>query len=329
MIMNRVLLLVSFLMLIKAGNSQNTFDTKTFHETFKKIYADGQKGFPETKGAYNGYLSSFYTFYKAKTLLPGADSGQVSEPVTVGYPFVKYSFKSSKTLAEARAKEAKLHTALRNGWGSPLTQVKRTDTVKQFVFYKNIFYKNAEAAKLFYAEFDTYIVFEKGKWLLELTINGVRADNVKSVITEVPAEPQLEKKIMDLLVSMDNFFTSEQKKQINTTQYYTEYESQFSLFGKYGKVKVRPFETSFSYNAGSEIISTPANAKTIYEKLLSIFKSSGRFTFNQEIKEGNRTYIFATASNNKNIVAPYTLILEYYATEGLPSVGFLITRKKV
>lgn len=326
--MKRILSLILFLTLQKTGYSQNTFDTKTFHEAFKKIYVDGQKGFPETKGAYNGYLSSFYTFYKAKTLLPGADSGQVSEPVTVGYPFVKYSFKPSKTFAEASTKEANLHTALRNGWGSPLTQVKRTDTVKQFVFYKTIFYKSAEAAKIFYAEFETYIVFEKGKWLLELTINGVRADNVKPAITEVPAEPQLEKKIMDLLVSMDNFFTSEQKKQISTTQYYTEYESQFSLFGKYGKVKVRPFETSFSYYAGSEIISTPANAKTVYEKLLSIFKNSGRFAFNQEIKEGSRTYIFATASNNKNIVAPYTLILEYYATEGLPSVGFLITRKK-
>ncbi|MBK6936628.1 MAG: hypothetical protein IPH18_06880 [Chitinophagaceae bacterium] len=326
--MKRILLLVFFLMLLKTGNSQNTFDTKTFHEAFKKIYTDGQKGFPETKGVYNGYLSSFYTFYRAKILLPGADSGQVSEPVIVGYPFVKYSFKPSKTLAEARAKEAKLHSALRNAWGSPLTQVKRNDTVKQFVFYKTIFYKTAEAARLFYAEFDTYIVYEKGIWLLELTINGVRADNVKSVITEVPAEPQLEKKILDLLVSMDNFFTSEQKKQINTTQYYTEYESQSSFFGKHGKVKVRPFETSFSYNAGSEITGTPANAKTVYEKLLSFFKNSGRFAFNQEIKEGNRTYIFATASNRKNIVPPYTLILEYYATEGLPSVGFLITRKK-
>lgn len=326
--MKRLLLLASFLMLLKTAISQNSFDTKKFHDAFKKIYADGQKGFPETKGAYDGYLSSFYTFYKAKNLLPGADSGQVSDPLTVGYPFVKYSFKPSKTLAEARTKETNLHKALSNAWGSPLTQVKRTDTVKQFVFYKTTFYKNAEAAKLFFAEFDTYLVFEKGVWRLELNINGRRADNIKSVSAEVPAEPQLEKKIQNLLISMDNLFINEQKKKINTNQYYTEYESLSSLYGKYATVKVRPFETSFSFQVNTEIAGNPANAKALYEKLLSIFKNSGRFSFKQEIKEGTRTYIYAEAINRQPLVIPYTLILEYYSSESFPSVGFLITRKK-
>lgn len=316
--------------LVATGIAQNPFATSAFYDSFKKIYADGQKGFPVTRGALINETGIFYDNYKVNTRLPQADSGRLSQPQTIGFPFVTWYFNAGKTLALARAKEANLHAALRTAWGSPLTEINRTDTLKQFVFYRKYFYRHPEAVKRYEFEFDTYLVLENGSYQLCLNING-RNDIKPATPVAKPrlTEPDLDKKIREVLASMDNQFADEKGTTLSQNQYYTEYESHTTVYGQKCKLKDRQFEISWNFTAGQELLTDGEEAKAIYNKLLAVFTGTGRFAFRPETKESSRTYLFASENVTKKFSSSrYSLVLEYYNTPGSASVSFLITRQK-
>ncbi|MBL7747511.1 MAG: hypothetical protein JNM19_08815 [Chitinophagaceae bacterium] len=328
--MRKTASLLLFLAMVTTGLAQNPFATNTFYDEFKKVYGDGQNGFPATKGAWINETGIFYDNYKVTTRLPGADSGKLSIPQVIGFPLVAYYFKPSGTLAAAKKSETNLHVAVKTAWAAPLIEVKRTDTLKEFIFYKTLFYKDVAAQKRFEPEFETYIVKEKGVYLLVLTING--RNEPKPVVTVnkpglVESDP--DKKIRDILAAMDNLFANEKGVQLSQNQYYTEYESLTTVYGQKCKLKDRQYEISWNFTAGSQLLSGPEEAKAIYDKLLAVFTGTGRFVFKQEIIEGSRTYIYASEKTVKQFTTSrYSLVLEYYNTPGLASVSFLINRQK-
>lgn len=322
-------------LLVCAGlisSAQNPFATSVFYSAFKKVYADGQKGFPATKGAWINETGIFYDNYKVNTLLPLADSGRLSQPLTfgIGYPFVTFYYNAGKTLAQAKVKEARLHDALRTAWSTPLTETSRIDTLKQFIFYRKYFYTNPEAIKRSAFEFNTSLVQENGLYILGLTINGKNETAATpSAAKTTLYEADLDKKIKEVMTAMDNLFTNEKGTEISQNQYYTEYESRTAVYGQKCKLKDRKFEISLNFTAGPELLSGPEEAKAIYDKLLAVFTGTGRFVFKPEMKEGSRTYVFASENVTKKFsTSRYSLVLEYYNTPGMASVSFLINRKK-
>jgi len=328
--MKRTLSFFLVMAIVAEAASQNPFATNAFYDAFRKVYADGQKGFPITKGAWINETGIFYDNYKVTTMLPGADSGRLSLPQVLGYPLVTYYFKPSVTLAEAEKKAANLQAAVKTAWLSPVIAVKKTDTLKNFLFYKTYYFENEDKAKRFESVFETYIVKDKGKYQLALTVNG-KSEPPGSKPEGKPrlTEDDLGKKIRDILASMDKFFADEKNVQLSQTQYYTMYESRTLVYGQKCKLKDRKYEISWNFSAGPELLSGPEEAKAIYDKLLAAFSSTGRFSFKPEVKEGSRTSVFASEPVTKQFTSSrYNILLEYYNTPGLASVSFLITRQK-
>lgn len=327
-----------FTLLLIAGlvsSAQNPFAKQAFYDAFKKVYADGQKEFIETTGMFRNEMNSYYSFHLPKTLLPGSDSGQVYLPLSIGTPFITYYFPPSKKLADAKLKEKNLHDAIKTAWGIPvLLEVKKTDTLKQSIQYRTFFYKNREDIKNYLSVLDTYIFFENGAYQLRLNVNGANTPPpppVKETKRGLPAEPELDKKIQSLMAGLSNFFADERSVQIGKNEYYTMYDSRTTFYGIKGKIKDRTFEASFNFNADSPGLSGPDEAKAVYEKLKELFIKTGRFSFNQEIKEGTRTYIFGSenTSGQRWKTASFTLVIEYYSSQETPSVSFLLTSKKL
>jgi hypothetical protein len=313
---------------VQIGVAQNQYANKPFYDSFKKIYADGQKGFTATKGAALNEFSSFYFFHKVNTLLPGADSGKLSVPQVIGFPIVTYYFKAGKTLFAAKANEARLKAAIKTAWGYPLIEIEKKDTIKPSVFYKTFFYLTQDAVKNFESIFDTYLVMEKGTYILGLNINGnTDALPAPKVPTAKLAEANLDKKIKELLVSMDKLFADEKAVVLSKNQYYTEYESRSTIYGQKSKLKDYGFEVSFRFDANKQALSGPEEAKAVYEKLLAALSATGRFTFKPAVKENYRTYVIAFENVTDAWKSKVTLLLEYYDSPFLPSVSFLLTRK--
>lgn len=333
--MKRIWLIPALFLLAVKSPAQNSFASKAFYDAFKRIYADGQTGFPLTKGKQIPEAAIFYDYYKVNSLLPGADSGRLAWPQSLGYPLATYYFTAGKSPAQARAKESQLHTALKTAWGSPLSEVNRNDTAGNLVYYRTYFYRDRAAASVSFSEFDTYLVSVNGSYQLVVNINGRNAAGISqpAVITPKatapkPAEPELETKVRSILASMDQRFADEKAEQTEQNEYYTLYRSRIELYGKKSVLKDRKFEISFRFELGSESLISPDDAKAIYDKLIALFTASNRFRFKPETKEGSRTYIFASENTAGNKVSRYSLVVEYYNTPGLASVSFLITRQK-
>jgi hypothetical protein len=309
--------------------AQNPFANTNFYNSIKEIYGDGEKGFPATKGAYRNEAFSFYFEYNVKTLLPGADSGKLSMPQVIGYPFATYYFTAGKTFSAAKATEARLKAALRTAWGSPLIEIEKKDTIMPAVYYKTFFYKTSDAVKNLEFIFDTYLVAEKGTYKLALNINGnTDLPAAPKVSTTKLAEADIDQKIKQLLVSMDKMFADEKAVVLSKNQYSTEYESRTTLYGEKCTLKDYGFEISFRFFAGSKALSGPVEAKTVYEKLFTALSATGRFNFKPATKEGYRNYIVAFENVADAWKSKVTLLLEYYDSPYLPSVSFLLTRKE-
>lgn len=333
-----------FSLLVCAGlisAAQNPFAKQAFYDAFKKVYTDGQKGFVETTGMFRNEMNAYYSFHLPKTLLPGADSGQIALPVSIGTPFITYYFSPSKKLADAKLKEKNLQNAIKTAWGVPaLLEVKKTDTTKQGIYYRTFYYKNREDIKNYLSALDTYIVFENGAYQLLLNINGTNAapppppppppPPAAETKKGLPAEPELDKKIQSLMAGLPNSFAEEKNVQTSKTEYYTLYDSRTTFYGLKGKIKDRTFEASFSFSANYPNLSGPDEAKSVYEKLKELFYKTGRFSFNQEIKEGTRTYIFGAEniSGQKWKTSSFSVLIEYYSSEATPSVSFLLVTNK-
>lgn len=331
--MKKIIFIINSFCVGLIASAQNPFAKKEFYTAFKKVYADGQKGFIETTGMFKNESNGYYSFHLPKILLPGADSGQITLPLSLGYPFVIYYFPPAKTLAAAKQKEKNLHDAIKTAWGNPaLTAVKTNDTAKNFVSYTTWFYKNKNDIKNYMSAFNTRILFEKNAYQFELTINGQNTPPQKNIASKgLWEEPELNKKIETLMTSMAGHFADEKDIQTDKTEYYTQYESKTIFYGNKCKIKDRKFEASFNFTTQYPKLDHPSEAKTIYEKLKEAFIRTGRFTFNKEIQEGTRTYIYGAEniSTRRWKVSSFSVVIEYYSSSSTPSVSFLITSKKL
>jgi hypothetical protein len=248
--MKKIALFFLLSVYIQVGIAQNQYANKPFYDSFKKIYEDGQKGFAATKGAAIDEFSSFYFFHTVNTLLPGADSGRLSIPQVIGFPIVTYYFNAGKTLSVAKVNETGLKAAIKTAWGNPLIEIEKKDAIKSSVFYKTFFYPTQDAVKRFETIFDTYLVMEKGTYILGLNINGnTDVPTALKIPTVKLIEPDIDKKIKELLVSMNKMFTDEKAVVLSKNQYYTEYESRSTIYGQKSKLKDYGFEVSFRFDA--------------------------------------------------------------------------------
>lgn len=307
------------------GFSQNPYANKTFYDAFNKVYSDRENAFGNTKGTWLRDIGIFYSVYKANTLLPGADSANVTIPSLIGSPSATYSFKVSKSWIDIKTREGYLLNAINTALGKKMVIVQKTDSIKQFVYYRTYYFENDIAAKYNNYILYTYIVFDAGTYHLDLNIAGMNLpQNAKQ---KLPDEPSLDSKILSLLSSMDKFFADQKGKQLSTNQYYTEYESNSTLFGQKMTMKDRQYEASLSFYAGSMTITGPGEAKEIFTKLKAAFTSSGRYIFKPENLEGSRTWIYGGPAN-ASVKNRYSLILEYYNDTYSPSVSFLLTISK-
>ncbi|MCX6316416.1 MAG: hypothetical protein NTW29_03950 [Bacteroidetes bacterium] len=312
--------------------AQDNFDSPAFSTALKKLDADRTKLFANGKGSLIRTIGSFYSLYQSTIPIPGSDSFTVSVPVSSGRLYASYFFKSSVTLMDAKARSAKLVSALKNTFPESLQETQRTDTVNNFIYYKTCL-QQAPFANCPEADYDVYIVFFKGAYQLVLRAYGKKSLPLpvkkQELITNITADdPQLEQKIRYLMTSMENFFETEKGKEtLNSNEFYREFETKTSIWGLTGKIKDRKFETSVYFSADYRVLVDPAAAQKLYEKLKSIFMGLGKFRFSNETGDSNRKSIFGRQDNSA--AAPgFTVVIDCYMLAGAPSAGFLLIKKK-
>jgi hypothetical protein len=324
----KIISVVILLFSAMALHAQNEFANPGFYSAFRKIKADGANGFAQSKGAPLRSLGVFFTLHQSKLNITGTDSGRVSIPVSVGSPSAHFYFKPLASKEAVQKKESNLLAAVKTAWGAPLVEKKITDTIGSLIYYRTRLYNKPPANRFTNPDVETYITKDKNNYLLVLQLQGVNTVPAASSKTNVPAETDLNKRITELLLSMDNNFDGEKVKLINTTQYYTEYESQYRLYGKPATVKFRPFETSFRWTLGQQQPESPEEAKRVFEQLKATFGASGRFAFKTETREGSRTWLYASELGQKGAYPQFNLVLEYYDAPNNFSVAFLLTKRR-
>lgn len=312
--------------LMLQANAQNEFNSVAFSEAFKKMYADAPKGFAAYKGGKLRAVGSFINIHKNISPLPGSDSAIVSVPVAMGNPSCTHYFKPSASLALAQQREQSLATNVKAASGKTLYEKKTVDTLGKFIFYRTQLY-NKPGGSIFDLNLETYVVFEKGRYLLGLVVYGKTPPPTPTGKTKLPAEANLQGKINQLFAALPARFATEKGMQKEKTQYYTTYETVSKFYGQTGTVKERTYEISISFSLNGLQLDGPEEAKQIYEKLKAAFAATGRCRFNPETKEGTRTWLFAMDANNNAASSKFSLVLEYYADGYNPSVSFLLTAK--
>lgn len=323
----KILFAASCVFLSLALQGQNEFANAEFYSTFRKLKTDGANGFTACKGNKLRSLGIFFDIYTCKWNLPGADSGRIILPVSVGSPAAHFYFKPLATLDAAQQKEVSLLTAIKTAWGVNPVVKKLTDTVKNFVFHRTRLYKEEPAYSFINPDVETYVMKEKNKFVLVVQLHGSNPPPKATGKSKLSPEPDLNTRIKELIASMEKGFAGEKAKLLNTTQYYTEYESNYRLHGFTGKAKFRTYEQSFSWNLGSTLLDSPDEAKQLFEKIKAAFIASGKFLLKPETKEGSRTWLYAYVPGKNGGISQYSLLLEYYSDPYTFSVSFLLTKK--
>lgn len=309
------------------AHAQNEFANTRFTEAFRKLYADAPNGFATSKGNKHWALGSFYTIHKSLIVLPGADSAIVSVPVAYGHPSASQYFKTSASMAMAWQRENELLTAIKAHAGKTLYEKTAVDSAGKFVFYRTRLFKNPSAS-LSDIDMETYIVLDKGRYHLVLTIHGTNPPPAPTGKSKLPAEADLQGSINSLFAMLPDFFASNKGELESTTEYYSTYKTKSRLFGQTGEIKERKFETSIRFSLNGGQLDGPAEAKQVYEKLKAAFTATNRCRFNPEKVEGSRTWLYASDAANNAIHSKFSLVLEYYNDPYNPSVGFLLTAKR-
>lgn len=169
--MKRILLFFLLLISLKSF-SQSEFAATAFYNDIKKIYEDGQSGFVKYKGA---KLPSEYEDlqdeYKAKLVLPLADSGKIIFPVT-GKPYTIYFFEPSKSRLKVDQRGADLRDAVVQAFGKPLFARSESTLVNEHPITNTWYYTEASDNQKANAVFRMSIYYKMGKYYLSLEIIG-------------------------------------------------------------------------------------------------------------------------------------------------------------
>jgi hypothetical protein len=166
--------LLFFLLAFTAINAygQNEFAATSFYNTFKKIREDGEKGFATYKGArLKSQFEDLNDEFKAKLLLPLADSGKVVVPVS-GNPYAVYFFEPEKKKDKIDERAANLRDAVVTAYGKQLFSRTISTTVKKIIYSDTYLYSDPNEARTQFALFRINVFPGDNKYYLVLEIRG-------------------------------------------------------------------------------------------------------------------------------------------------------------
>lgn len=162
--------------------------------------------------------------------------------------------------------------------------------------------------------------------ILLFVVISIRANAQNKFANKAFLDADLEIKVTILVNATKTLFANEIDSLRETTQYYKTYTGKTSFYNTKTTLKDRKYEISCSFQLSSKAL-TEGDAKSIYEKFKKAFIATGVFQLKPETVEGTRVWFYASEANASAINSKHSLVLEYYAGT-MPSVGFLITRKK-
>lgn len=322
----KVLLIATMLIATGSLFAQDAFDSASFRTALKKIDSDRTNGFTQNRGSLLRTLGTYYRIHSASLALPGMDSGRVSVPVSEGRLFTTYYFKPSRDITGVISRANSLSSVVRvNVNGNPEIR-KKTDSIGQFRYYKHMLFTGNDTDPAY----EVIYVLNRGTYQLLLRVYAGEAPIPPAPQPGKPGEePELEQKIRAILSSMDQHFESEKGAETgNSNTYYTEYFTKTTLWGLTGKVKVRKFETSIYFSADYRVLKNGEEALQLYEKLKTIFLSTGRFQLNAENAEASRKSVMGIQSGRTTTRSAWSIVIDCYTSPGNPSAGFLLIRKK-
>lgn len=169
--MKRILILFLLFVLTKA-NAQNEFAATAFYNDFKKIYADAQTGFTVCKGAKRkAEFEELASEYRAKIMLPLADSGKVIVPVS-GNPYVIYYFEPDKMRLKIDQLGVNLRDAVVTTFDKLLYTRAETTIINNYPFTNTLYFTEPVENPTATAVFRQCIYFSNGKYYLSFEIRG-------------------------------------------------------------------------------------------------------------------------------------------------------------
>jgi len=169
--MKKIFLL--FLVLIALNTyGQNEFAAAAFYTDFKNIYADAQNNFSLNKGdKRKAEFEELATEYKAKLMLPLADSGKVVVPVS-GNPYAIYFFEPDKVRLKVDQRGTNLRDAIITAFGKPLYARTETVLINNHPLTSSYYFIDANETRSAKAAFRMSIYYVEGSYYLSLEIRG-------------------------------------------------------------------------------------------------------------------------------------------------------------
>lgn len=150
--------------------AQDEFASNGFYSAVKKIQTERQNGFEQLKGR---PLQSDYPElkkeYRAKVLLPLADSGRIIEPVE-GQPYAIYFFEPEKKRDKIETRAASLRDGLVKSQDSPLYSRTTSTTRGKEVFTDTYFFTDPEETHVSKALFRISVYMQDKKYHLAAEI---------------------------------------------------------------------------------------------------------------------------------------------------------------
>ncbi len=166
------MLILFLLFVLTQANAQNEFAATAFYNEFKKIYTDGQIGFANCKGAKRkSEFEELAIEYRAKLILPLADSGKVVFPVS-GNPYVIYYFEPDKMRLKVDQRGANLRDAVVLAFDKPLYSTATTTIIDNHPFTSTLYFTEPGEDRYAAAVFRQCIYYNEGKYFLTFEIRG-------------------------------------------------------------------------------------------------------------------------------------------------------------
>ena len=160
------------LFMLTQANAQNEFAATAFYNQFRNVYEDAQTGFVNCKGPKkHSEFKELNTEYRAKMMLPLADSGKVVVPVT-GTPYVIYYFEPDKVRLRIDQRGVNLRDAVITAYGKPMYSRTETILVNNYPFTNTLYYTEPEETRTSAAMFRQCIYFHEDKYYLSFEIKG-------------------------------------------------------------------------------------------------------------------------------------------------------------
>lgn len=151
---------------------QSEFAAAVFYNDFRKIYADGQNGFPLFKGDKKKHdFEELAEEYRIKLLLPLADSGKIVIPVS-GNPYAVFYFEPDKVRLKVDQRGTNLRDAVMIAYEQPLYTRTETYMVNNYPLSNSFYFTEPGETRTSKALFKMSIYYNAGKYFLSFEIRG-------------------------------------------------------------------------------------------------------------------------------------------------------------